>query len=1223
MKNRDKCHFVESEAHVKHIRLLFLLGLLLSGGFLMAQEFTGRVTDATGAVLPKVAVTAHNVNTGVDIPTVTTSSGVYTIPYLKPGSYTVSAQAQGFETDLRTGITLQVDQTATVNFSLKVGSATETVTVNADPVLDLGKADVGEVVENTRVTELPLNGRDPGMLSILNAGAIWTGSIQWQRPFDDTQANLSVNGGGSGNTGLMLDGVSNTASTINNTGNAKIAYVPPVDSVQEFKIVSNPYDSKFGLMAGGMEDVTLKSGTNKIHGDVYEYARRTWLDANYWNNDWFISRAKAGTNLTPYKTPTMKWDQYGAELDGPVVLPKLYNGRDKTFFEMQYEKWHEVEPNTLTVSVPGSGWVNGDFSNLVYWNGSAYSPISILDPLSIKQNAQGTWVRTPFGPTDPVQASATNVIPASRINAMAQTMMKFYPAANTTTVNGSNPFASNYTTTGPDVNRYRNVLAKIDENLSARDRFSLHYGYWERVEVRNTNGLTGAAQEGQLPHGERSHTFTLEETHTFTPSLLFDFRANVSVRADYTFGGPAFDPTTLGWTAAEAQMMGPAAMAEFPYLDTSEFATMGTTGNSQTISNSFALFPTVTWIKSKHTIHAGLDARFQQSATDVIGGGNNFWIDRTWTQTQCGSCGSWDQASGNSIASILLGNPTSGSDAINTKVYWSDPYYAPFIQDDWKITHKLTLNLGVRWDLMPGEVERNNKGDYAFASTTVNPINSSVTVPGYSQILGGVTYLGVNGNPRAVYPLQKSNIQPRVGFAYAVDNRTVIRGGFGESKKSPQNAPNPAGYSSSTSYLANNPNYPGSVLPNLLNPLSNPYSSVVQPTGSSLGMLEQLGQGPWFLNPHYILPSFWNYSFGIERQFFSKDLLNITYVGSTLYNGDSSDNINHQNPAAYNTLNCNPELGGRYENCNNDNLPNPFKGVNGFQGSSDYTSSTINALVYTQPFPEFGGITEYQENDAHTWYNSLQVTGLHKMNDSLTIHGTFNFSKMMDSGGWRDQTYRIPYRQIDGNDHTLRATLSGVYQLPVGRGRMILPRMNRMVDTVVGGWELGSLYIFQSGAPWILPGNPNEVYLHNAYVKPHIQADNGYIRMVGACAEKWSETGTVYSLTPLAFDTDNTCPNGANFMAQPSFSPYPDNIYTGIRLLRNHQFDANLSKNFTILEGLKLQMRMEAFNVLNHPLWGQGPDGSTNDTTFGTIERGTWGQSNLPRQMQLSAKVVW
>ena len=333
---------------------------------------------------------------------------------------------------------------------------------------------------------------------------------------------------------------------------------------------------------------------------------------------------------------------------------------------------------------------------------------------------------------------------------------------------------------------------------------------------------------------------------------------------------------------------------------------MGTNSNGQTVSNSMMLLPAVTWIKGRHTIHAGLDARFQQSVNDVIGGGNNFWIDRTWTQTKCGSCGSWDQASGNSIASILLGNPTSGSDAINVKTFWSDPYWAPFVQDDWKLTRKLTLNLGVRWDFMPGEVERHNQGNYAFNTTAVNPINSVVSVPGYTQILGGVTYLGVNGNPRAVYPMQWTNLQPRFGFAYALDNKTVIRGGFGESMKSPQNAPNTAGYSASTSYLANDPNYPGSVRPNLANQINNPYSSVVQPTGSSLGMLEQLGQGPWFLNPNYKLPSFWNYSMGFERQFLSKDVINISYVGSTLYNGDSSDNINHQNAAAYSTLELQP-----------------------------------------------------------------------------------------------------------------------------------------------------------------------------------------------------------------------------------------------------------------------------------------------------------------------------
>ena len=1200
------------------------MGILLSATTMMAQEFTGRVTDTTGAVLQKATVTAHNPDTGVDKTTVTTAAGVYTIPYLLAGNYSVSVTASGFETGMHTGIVLHVDETSTVNFILNVGNTSETVTVNADTVLDASKADIGEVVENTRVTELPLNGRDPGMLAILNAGAVWTGSLQWQRPFDDTQANLSINGGGAGNTGLMLDGVSNTASTINNTGNAKIAYVPPVDSVQEFKIVSNPYDSKFGLMAGGVEDVILKSGTNKIHGDVYEYARRTWLDANTWSNDWAVARAVAGTNLKPFLTPPMKWDQYGAELDGPVVLPKIYNGRNKTFFSMQYENWHEIEPNTITEAVPSPQWINGDFSNLVYWNGTGYSPISILDPLNISQNSSGSWVRVPFGPTDTINpTSVANVIPASRINPMAQTMMKLYPAPNTTTSNGSNPFAANYTVTGPDVDRYRNVLGKIDERLSDRDQFSLHYGYWERVEVRSTNGFTGPEQEGQLPHGERSHTFTLEETHTFTPSLLFDFRANASVRADYTYGGPAFDPTTLGWTAAQAQAMGPAAMAEFPYLRLSEFAYFGANNNGQTVSNSLSLFPTATWIKGKHTIHAGLDARFQQSVNDIIGGGNNFWIDRTWTQTQCGSCGSWDQASGNSIASMLLGNPTSGSDAINVKTFWSDPYWAPFVQDDWKLTRKLTLNLGVRWDFMPGETERNNQGNFAFSTTAVNPINSLVTVPGYSQILGGVTYLGINGNPRAVYPLQKTNIQPRIGFAYALDSKTVIRGGFGESKKSPQNAPNTVGYSASTTYLANDPNYPGSVRPNLANPISNPYSSVVQPSGSSLGMLEQLGQGPWFLNPHYSLPSFWSYSMGVERQFLSKDVVDISYVGSSLFNGDSSDNINHQNSAAYVSLNCNPENGGRYENCSNDNVTNPFKGINGFQGSSDYTSSTISALTYTQPFPEFGGITEYQLNDAHTWFNSLQVTGLHKMSDSLTIHGTFNFSKLMDSGGWKDQTYRIPYRQIDSNDHTFRATLSGVYDLPVGRGRWLLPNMNRIADAAIGGWELGSLYIFQSGQPWILPNNPNEIYLQNAYVKPHIQADDGYIRLVAACGEQYNETGTVYSLAQLKYDYDGTCSNGANFLQQPSYAPLPNNIYTGIRLPRTHQFDVNLSKNFSIMEGLKLQMRMEAFNVLNHPLWAEQPDNSTNDTTFGMIQRGPSGQSNMPRQMQLSAKVVW
>ncbi len=514
---------------------------------------------------------------------------------------------------------------------------------------------------------------------------------------------------------------------------------------------------------------------------------------------------------------------------------------------MQYENWNEAEPNTITDSVPDPAWLTGDFRNLTYWDGKQYSPISLLDPLNISQNANGTYVRVPFGPNDAVNPTASpNVIPASRINPVAQKILSFYPAPNTRTAPGSNPFANNYTIAAQDTDRYRNALAKWDQNLSAKDHFSLHYGYWERVESRSANGFNNAADDGLLPHGERSHTFTLDETHTFSPTLLVDLRANVAVRADYFFGGPRFDPTALGWSAADTAAMGSAAASEFPYIYLSEFTALGTNSNSQTVSNSLALFPSVTWVKNRHTVHAGLDARFQQTVNNIIGGGNNLFVDRTWTQTNCGSCGSWDPASGNSIASFLLGNVTSGTNTINTKTFWSAHYWAPFVQDDWKITKRLTLNLGVRWDFDPAQTERNNFGNYAFNTTAVNPISSQVFVPGHGQVLGGITYLGVNGNPRAPFSLNKADIQPRVGFAFAVDERTVLRGGFGESFRSPQNAPSTYGYSATTNYLASDPTQPGSTYPNLANPISHLYSSVVQPSGSSLGMLQELGQSPFF-----------------------------------------------------------------------------------------------------------------------------------------------------------------------------------------------------------------------------------------------------------------------------------------------------------------------------------------------------------------------------------------
>ena len=256
------------------MRVWICLFFLTAACLLDAQQFTGRVTDSTGAFVPKVTVIAHNVDTGVDVKSATNGTGSYTIPFLQHGSYTVSAIKAGFKEAIRAGINLQIDETSVVNFALQVGSATETVTVTADTVLDYGKADVGEVVENARVTELPLNGRDPLMLSELAAGVNYN-YTGYTRPFDDTQQYTSINGGGAGNVELLLDGTPNNVSPINitdadNGKEAHTAYTTPVDSVQEFKMITSPYDSQYGMMAGGVEDVILKSGTNTIHGDIYD-----------------------------------------------------------------------------------------------------------------------------------------------------------------------------------------------------------------------------------------------------------------------------------------------------------------------------------------------------------------------------------------------------------------------------------------------------------------------------------------------------------------------------------------------------------------------------------------------------------------------------------------------------------------------------------------------------------------------------------------------------------------------------------------------------------------------------------------------------------------------------------------------------------------------------------------------------------------------------------------
>lgn len=1207
---------------LKGMLIILALGLFSIPAMGQSASFTGRVTDTTGGVIPGAHITVRNEKTGVVLKTVTTGTGDYTITYLTPGTYTVTAEAKGFQKVSKVNIDLEVAQVATINFELPVGKVTQSIVVNgAGALLDRADANRGEVMERLRVTELPLNGRNPVMLDRLNSSVVWNGNLIWQRPFDgQVWTNLDINGSGNYQTEIMTDGQPDMTPRPQNGGHTNGGYVAPDDSTQEFKIVTNPYDAEYGFTRGGVINLTLKSGTNSLHGDLYEYARRTWLDANWWVND--AQKILNPTKKALYSTPQHKLDQYGFELDGPVVLPKVFNGRNRLFFVTQFENWNEIEPAYADTSVPLPQWANGDFSGLTY----AGQPVTIYNPYStysctVKGNPE--ICRNPF---------PNNQIPLSMINPTAQKILSYYPKPNQPGVAGT-PWQQNYYAQEPTIDKYRNALIKLDWTPRASDRFSLRYGYWERYETDVSNGVFGAAAYGEQPLGDRSHDFATSWTHTFTPNLMLNLMANLDIKAE--IAGVAlqgFNAATFGWPT-DLGTAGTFSM--FPGFSPSGFTGLGDTGAGNGLTTTYGLnmFPSVTWVKGKHTIHIGIDWRFGQYA--VVENANTkgaLQFDEAWTQN-CWSCGAGNDYSGsetnegNAIASMLLGTGSGGSIGIGSTAFYSDRYYAPYVQDDWKVLPNLTINLGVRYDLQPYYTERHNRADYAFNTTTPNPVDAMLpfTTLATGQAIhdiGGVTFLGVNGNPRQPYATNKWEIQPRVGFAYAVNNRLVLRGGFGEMFQQSDAFPILNGFSQTTDYI-NSPDGGLTPIDNLSNPFPN---GVVQPPGSSLGLLTNLGNGQSYLNPKFQIPNVWQYSFGFEEQFSRNDTIELSYVGNQAPNNETSQNINHWD-GRQEAL-CNVQMGGRHEVCDNSYatdpnailgyVPNPYYHVAAFAGSALYGQTKRQALNWTQALGgAFGGVTEYQWNGARSWYNSLQLTYQHKFDRGLTLHGTWNWSKLMDSGGWADNNYLIPARSLDSLDRTHNGTISVVWDLPVGRGRQYFSHMNRALNVVLGGWEFASMAFFQSGAPWTVPGGWD--YVHSAKIKPYWTAQ-GNLQWYAPCY--WTTNAETGAITESQEARNFGCTQ-PDFIQIPKYGATPNVVSTGIREAWNILDDSNLSKNFSITERMKLQFRLETFNTFNHPVFSGGTYNGINQYA-GQIGATTGGgQSNKPRYTQLALKLMW
>jgi hypothetical protein len=1023
------------------------------------------------------------------------------------------------------------------------------------------------------------------MLSTLVAGVNYNGAAIFQRPFDNGAiADWSINGGQNRNNEFLLDGAPNNAIRSGNN----IAYVPPVDSVQEFKIMTNSYDAQYGRSAGGTVNVSLKSGTNALHGTTYEFLRRRALDANS-----FLLNAKETERADHYL------DQYGLQLDGPVQLPGLYNGRDKTFFLVQYEGYREGTPNPLVGSTPTEAMRRGDFSDLRDATGRL---ITLYDPASGRLE-NGVWVRDPF---------PGNKIPEGRINPVARRLMDFYPLPNTTTP-GSPSWQNNLADLGHIArDKFYNFLVKVDHNLSARDRVFARFAHNQRQEIRGiTPAVTGPAAYGQYPQERVNHAGVADWVHTMGASAIFNLRAGVSrfVEDNRTDSGLGFDAGQLGLPASLA---GALPGEYFPRVEADEFIRLGRGGRGMSTSLIYSLQPNVSMFKGNHSLRFGADLRQTHVGERNTGdAGMGLEFSRAFTQREFNR---GDTLSGNSFASMLLGALSGGGVDNNVLPNYRWNYAAPWIQDDWKVSSRLTLNAGLRWDLTTPPVEADDQMNYVFDPDAINPVTARINAarfPGFTA-KGGLRFAGVDGNPRAPWALDKNNVQGRIGFAFQLDDKTVLRGGYGRFFMNPTGVGFTQGFSIRTPIVTSTDGGRTSTLS-----LANPFpAGVLQAPGASKGLETFLGSNIGYSDPGFKIPHVDQFSIGFERRLPGSIVLEMSYVGSRTRDEQTTFGSLNEPSAAF-VAQCDVTRGGNRAICD-DRVPNPFFGVAGFEGTTRGTSDTLSRYDLNRPFPEFGTINTTELNEGKIWYDSLQVVVNKRSSHGLSVNATYTYvPRFLEEAGYVDGIARVENKSPYLSHRKHRITASAVWPLPFGRGKKIAGDAGGALDRLIGGWELAGSFLYQSGRPWDLPTNVEIVGDPSVPVNTH---DGQFISVIQPCVGQLRNGN--YELTPTSVAAG--C-SEANFLIRETYQTR-NSMNRDDRLRRPpfQQLDVNLAKTTRLSARVRLQMRIEAFNVFNSPMYDERQySTSTSSAEFGKINKNTTAQSNFPRFVQLGFKLLF
>jgi outer membrane receptor protein involved in Fe transport len=1106
-------------------------------------QITGRITDASQAVLVGANVSVINTETGVRRMVETNSEGFFTAPLLRNGNYRIEVQQAGFKNAVRTDVRLDEGQVLRTDFALELGQVTESVEVTgAAPLLETERPTISTVIANQKIVDLPTSGRNPLQFALLVPGVRATG-LFGDIPisaFDGSRA--SIGGGSPSVNNYMVDGIA-----AENFTSGGLQTPLSIDATEEFRLIVRNPSAEFGRSGGGFINLISKAGTNEFHGNLYNFHRNENLNAN----DFFSNRA--GRSL---RNPLV-FNQFGATLGGPIK-------KDRTFFFFNWEKLVQRSQARAIRTVPTDPQRTGDFSQTRAGSGAL---VAIHDPFSTRMNpaVPGQRIRDAF---------PGNRIPVNLLSPQALAVTEYYPRANTQGAAFTD--ANNFLGEGSAPLDKDVYGLRLDHYLNPLRRIAGRYT-WDRSFRGTPNFYNNLAEIQTSDLIFQRHSAFLSYSDAIRPNLLIDIRGGLNFYLpDRTTRSIGFDVSTLKMPASlNAEMQVPS----FPRFNVTDMTAIGADqGDTLVQSNkAWSYIGTLTWIRGSHNLKFGSDNRVYQLNNTQGFAGMTFGFGRSFTQGP--NPNTAGATSGFGLATFLLGTPTGGELPRNTAATYTLKNFGLFVQDDWRLTSKLTINLGLRWEYEGGVTDRFD------AISNFNP-NLAFTAGG-RNLVGGLQFAGVDGLSRGHRDPSSREFQPRVGFAYQVLPRTVLRGGYsishlptsGITVQIPR-----FGFSVNTPVLAS---VDGGFTPNAS--LANPFPSGIQnPTGSSLGPLTGLGQGVSgdlrTLKRGYSQ----QWSFSVQRELFNGWVVEAGYMGNrgvSLPAGRTFDYLPEQYRA----------LGTGLQQL----VPNPFFGI--ISPSLALGAAQVTQASLLDAYPHFAGASGLD-----SWGDSVYHAGTlrveKRFSQGLSFLLSYTFSKLIDNNqgngnnafsdsgandvrNWDDLRGE---RSVSSNDLPQRLVISASYELPFGKTGPAVVRY------IAGGWQLNTIASFQSGNVISVTQNTPAFGAN----RPNVAGDPS-----------------------LANPTIDGWINRAAFVNSPAFTF--GNVARNLPRTRSdglNNFDISVLKSFAFTERIRLQFRAEAFNAFNTVTFGN-PAGNIDAGNFGTVT--TQATNTNARVVQLALKLLF